>query len=93
MDPKPPKPHFDPVKACFYLIAAVIMAQVLVALAGAAMCLVYADDVMGGKINCDRNNRLSELLSAALSAALAFAGGFLRNPPPPPPPPSPPASS
>jgi hypothetical protein len=76
---------FDPVRACFYLIAAVIGVHALVVLMGVAACLFYAPEVLSGKFSCDKDSRLSELLSAALSAALAFAGGFMRNPPPPPP--------
>lgn len=83
---------FDPVKACFYLIAAVIGVHAAVVLMGVVACVFYAPEVLSGKYICDRDSKLSELLAAALSAALAFAGGFSRNPPPPPPPPaSPPA--
>lgn len=85
-----PKPPFDPIKACFYLIALIITAQVVVALMGAAACLMYVNDIISGRWQCDKDGRLDGLLSSALSAALAFAGGFTRNQPPPPPPPPPP---
>lgn len=81
------KPPFDAVKASFYLIAGIIAVHCLVVLLGAGMCLYFAKTVITNvDIVCDPKSRLSELLSAALAAALAFAGGFTRNPPPPPPP-------
>ena len=80
MDERPP---FDPVRACFLLVAAVIAVHCLVVLAGAAMCIVEWRDMplVEGK-RCDPSNRLGDLLAGALAAALAFAGGFNRPKPP-----------
>lgn len=85
---KPPEENskrFDPIKACFYLIAFIIGSQVLVVMMGAFACAFYYDQIMTGHFQCDKDGRLDGLLSSALSAALAFAGGFTRNLPPPPP--------
>lgn len=71
------KPPFDPVKASFYLVAAVIGTYIVVALATAGACLYYADQVVGTSLRCDPEGKLTELLAAALAAALAFAGGRL----------------
>lgn len=81
------KPPFDAVKASFYLVATIIGVYCLIAVAGAVACLYFMETIIKTpEIVCDPKSRLSELLSAALAAALAFAGGFTRNQPPPPPP-------
>ncbi len=74
-------PRFDPVRACFYLVAAVIAVHCIVVLAGAAMCMIEWKSLppIDGK-RCDPTNRLGDLLAGALAAALAFAGGFTRKP-------------
>jgi hypothetical protein len=77
MDDRPP---FDTVKASFYLIAAVLGVQCLVVLASVIGCMVYMDTIMKNPdIVCDPKDRLSQLLTGALAAALAFAGGFTRD--------------
>lgn len=67
--------NWNPTRACFWLIAAILAVHALVVLAGVGACLYYAQEVLSGKFVCDKDSRLSELLSAALAAALAFAGG------------------
>lgn len=77
MDDKPP---FDPVKASFYLIAGILAVECLVVLAGVVSCLWYIETVIRDpNIVCDPKDRLSGLLTGALAAALAFAGGFTRR--------------
>ena len=73
-------PGFDPVRACFYLIAFIIAVHCVVVLAGVGACLYYSPEILDGKFKCDPQNRLTELLGAALAAALAFAGGQMRKP-------------
>lgn len=86
----PDKRPFDPVKASFYLIAFVIVIYAIVILVAVTACFIHAEMIIRTpEIVCDPKNRLNELLSAALAAALAFAGGYMRSPPPPPPPPPP----
>jgi len=76
----PKKPPFDTVRASFYLVAAIISIHCLVVVAGAISCLWYTEKILSDPaIVCDPKNRLSELLSAALAAALAFAGGLTRR--------------
>ena len=71
---------FDPVRAALYLVAFVIGIYGLIIVASVAACLVYMETIITRpEIVCDPKNRLSELLSAALAAALAFAGGFSRR--------------
>jgi hypothetical protein len=68
------RPPFDPVRACFLLVATVIVVHCVVVLAGVAICV--------WENRCDPSNRLGDLLAGALAAALAFAGGFNRPRPP-----------
>jgi hypothetical protein len=84
MDERPP---FDTVRAAFYLVAFVLFAHVVVVLVGVGICAWNSRFIIEGKFKCDSDGHLFELLGAALSAALAFAGGLMRTPPPPPPPP------
>ena len=82
-EPEPdqaPRSTFDPVRAAFYLVAGIIALHGLIVLAGAVGCLVYMELIIKNpEIICDPKSCLSELLSAALAAALAFAGGFTRG--------------
>lgn len=80
------RPPFDTVRAAFYLVAFVIVLHGVVVLLGVVSCLFYLETIIKNPdIVCDPKSRLSELLGAALAAALAFAGGFARNRPPDPP--------
>ena len=73
------KPHFDPVQACFYLVAAVIAVHLIVVIIGSVNCVLYSTELMAAGKECPAGNRLSEVLGAALAAALAFAGGKSRG--------------
>ena len=73
------KPPFDPVQACFYLVAAVIAVHLVVVLMGSIMCALYAAEILATGKECSAGNRLTEVLGAALAAALAFAGGKSRG--------------
>lgn len=77
------RPPFDPVRACFYLVAAVIAIHCFVVLAGVGLCIMEwkTMPLVDGK-RCDPSNRLGDLLAGALAAALAFAGGYNRPKPP-----------
>ena len=69
------RPPFDPQRAAFWLIASVIAVRAGVVLAGSVACLVYASEIiLRPDLKCDPDSRLLQLLSAALAAALAFAG-------------------
>jgi hypothetical protein len=74
--------QFNIVRGCFWLIAFVIGAHVIAALAAEAACLWHAQAIIDGKAECDANGRLTEILAAALAAALAFAGGHMNRPQP-----------
>jgi hypothetical protein len=80
------RPPFDPVRAAFYLVAFVLLAHVVVVLIGVGFCAWNGTAVIEGRWKCDSDGHLFELLGAALSAALAFAGGMMRGGGPPPPP-------
>lgn len=80
------RPPFDTTRAAFFLVAAVIVVYLVVVLVGVGMCALHSHDIVAGNFKCDAENRLVDLLGAALSAALAFAGGIMRGGPPPPPP-------
>lgn len=66
---------FDILRASFFLVAFVIGAHVFVTLLGMGACLYFSAEIVEGKAKCDPQGRLTEVLSAALAAALAFAGG------------------
>jgi len=75
-----PKEPFDPIRACFWLIAAILGVQCLVALAGLAACIWWSREIVEGRWSCDNiNQTLNQLLTGALAAALAFAAGFIRK--------------
>jgi hypothetical protein len=87
------RPPFDPVRACFWLVALVIGVHGAVVLMGAGLCVYFGATIVGNpEIMCDPKGRLSDLLAGALAAALAFSGGFVRGrngkPPDDPPPPT-----
>ena len=74
------RPPFDPIRACFYLIAAVLAVQCLTALLAVGACLYWSGAVIEGKWSCENiNATLNQLLSGALAAALAFTAGFTRK--------------
>jgi hypothetical protein len=71
------KEPFDPIRASFYLIAAILGVQCLVALISLGLCAYWSGHVVEGKGSCENINQLlSQLLTGALAAALAFAAGF-----------------
>ena len=76
------RPPFDPVRAAFFLVAFVLVAHIVVVLAAVGVCVWHSDEIVAGKFKCDSDGHLFELLGAALSAALAFAGGMMRGGPP-----------
>jgi hypothetical protein len=80
------RPPFDPVRAAFFLVAFVLAAHVVVVLAAVGVCIWHSADIVAGNFKCDSDGHLFELLGAALSAALAFAGGMMRGGPPSKPP-------
>jgi len=69
------KSPFDPVKACFYLVAAVIAVHLAIVMMGSIACAMHTQELIVSTKECPAGNRLSEILGAALAAALAFAGG------------------
>lgn len=69
------KPPFDFAQAAFWLVACVIGSQILVVYAGLAVCIYYSDAIIAGTYKCDADDKLAEILAAALAAALGFAGG------------------
>lgn len=76
------RPPFDPIRACFWLIAAVLAVQCLVALVGLAACIWWSGSIIEGRTTwtCENiNQTLNQLLTGALAAALAFAAGFVRK--------------
>ena len=80
-----PKRPFDILRACFYLLAAVILIQLLATVAAGVMCWltnIYGAKVVGACLPIDQVIRdiWAEILTAVL-ALLAARG----SPPPPPP--------
>jgi hypothetical protein len=74
------RPPFDAVRACFWLIAGVLAAHCMVALASIGWCIYHGDSIVGGRYSCENiGSQLNQLLTAALAAALAFAGGLAKK--------------
>jgi hypothetical protein len=75
------RPPFDPVRASFYLIAAILAVHGLIVLMGMGACLYWGEAVVtGGRWTCENiSNHINQLLSGALAAALAFSAGFNRK--------------
>lgn len=74
------KPPFDPVKASFYLVAAILSVQCVIALTGVAACLYWSESVVEGRFSCETiHDTINQLLTGALAAALAFTAGFTRR--------------
>lgn len=71
--------EFDGRRAAFWLVAAVIAVHCVVVLAGVAICVFYADELVAGRFKCDQHNRLTDLLMGALAAALAFSSNFNKD--------------
>lgn len=69
------KPPFDTTRAAFFLVAAVIAVHCLVVMYGMVFCGAHPD----ASRCADLRGQLNELLTAALAAALAFAGGYSRK--------------
>ena len=69
------KPPFDTTKAAFFLVAFVIMVHCVVVLFGMVFCGFHPD----AQRCADLRGQLTELLTGALAAALAFAGGYKRG--------------
>lgn len=83
---------FNVTRAVFFLVAGVIGFQCVIVLVGVVLCGVNLDIFVREKLTCDRDSKLFEILSGALTAALAFAGGMMskdtkgqHDPPPGPP--------
>jgi len=72
-------PEFDRVKAAFYLVAFVISVQCFVVLIGVIACVWHAPEIIAGKAQCNAKEQLIELLAQAMTAAMAFAGGYSRK--------------
>lgn len=83
------KPPFNPQRAAFMLVCAVLGFQMLIVLFGVATCFfdfVYNVEKMisGSRARCDPDNRFLDLLTSALTAALGYAAGMTQRGPPPP---------
>jgi len=71
-----PRPPFDPQRAAFLLLAGVLAVHSVVVLGMTGACIWNSSIIVAGgvEVNCDPYNRMMSLMSAALAAALAFAG-------------------
>jgi hypothetical protein len=69
------KPPFDTVRAAFFLVAGVISVQCIILMYSVVFCSFFST---GERCEGLRGS-LTELLTAALAAALAFAGGMTRK--------------
>jgi len=75
-----PPPPWDGLRAAFYLVAAMLIIQMMTAIAAGAWCIYAAEkEILAGTFQCNRDGQLSELLNAALTTALAFAMAFMNR--------------
>lgn len=70
---------FDPVRASFWLVALVIGAHVAMVFLATMTCIAFSSAIIAGNATCSADGKLSEILAAALSAALAFSGTLKRK--------------
>jgi len=76
----PDKEPFDPVRACFYLIAGVLAFQGLVGMVGLVWCVYWGEHIIEGRLKCDNiATALNQIMQNALAAALAFTAGFTKR--------------
>lgn len=74
------QPPFDAQKWAFLIVVVILMVYVLIPVAGVVSCLIYIKTVISDpKITCDPQNRLSDLLTAALAAALSLYAGLSKK--------------
>lgn len=71
--------QFDIAKWAFFLVAFVIASHVIAALSAQATCMYFAKEIMESGKECVASGKLTEVLGAALAAALAFAGGKISS--------------
>jgi hypothetical protein len=78
-DPKP-KPPFDIVKACFYLVAFVFAIYSLAILMSLVLCAWNFGAITEAHLRCFKEGGLVDALSTLLASALAFAAGRVSPP-------------
>lgn len=71
--------EFNGVRAAFLLVAFVIVFQCFMVFVGVAACMYWSWSIIEGKTTCAARELLSELLSQAMAAALAFSASFLHR--------------
>jgi hypothetical protein len=81
------RPPFNPQRAAFMLVVGVLAFQAIVILFGLTTCFVdfvahVEKMITGEKARCDPDNRLLDLLTSALTAALGYAAGMTQRGPP-----------
>jgi hypothetical protein len=81
------KPPFNPQRAAFILVCAVLAFQGAVILMGLGTCMIELSwhleaTITGTRGKCDPDNRLLDLLTSALTAALGYAAGMTQRGPP-----------
>jgi hypothetical protein len=69
------KDPFDPARAAFWLVAAVILTHLALTALGAVMCALNVEALIASGKECPAAGKILEVLGAALAASLAFAGG------------------
>jgi hypothetical protein len=76
-EPEKPKPPFDIIKACFFLVASVFLLYSVIMLAAMAICSWHGSVGAG---QCIKEGGIGEALSTLLASALAFAAGRVAPP-------------
>jgi hypothetical protein len=71
--------QFNGMRAAFWLVAFILGFQCLVVLISLGACVYWSEHIVEGKTTCAAREMMGELLSQALAAALAFAGGYANS--------------
>lgn len=79
-EPEKPKPPFDIIRACFYLVAFVFAVYSLVVVISVVLCAWHIQELNEAHLRCFKEGGLIEALSTMLASALAFAAGRVAPP-------------
>jgi hypothetical protein len=72
---EPPKPPFDVIRACFWLVAFVFGLYGVILLVAMGMCAMHLPASLGPETRCIAEGGVGQALSTLLASALAFAAG------------------
>jgi hypothetical protein len=78
---KDPKP-FDGARFVLYLLALVIIAELVMLMAAVGTCVYWSELIVKGQFKCDPDNKIGEFFSLLLATVIALLGGRQPGQPP-----------